>query len=45
MFQDIVELTLEMKLRTENTDFVAAISKIEGVQSAALINYNGDFAQ
>lgn len=44
MFRDVVELTIEMKLKSENTDFVATISKIEGVQSAALINYNGDFA-
>ncbi|MDD4112998.1 MAG: DUF4956 domain-containing protein [Herbinix sp.] len=45
MFRDVVELTIEMKLKSDNTEFVSAISKIEGVQSTALINYTGDFAE
>ena len=45
MFRDVVELTIEMKLKSDNTEFVSEISKIEGVQSTALINYTGDFAE
>ena len=45
MFRNTIELTLEMKLKANNTDFVGAISKIEGVQSATLINYTGNFAE
>lgn len=45
IYKNIIELTLEMKLKSDNTDFVSAISKIEGVQSAALVNYTGDFAE
>lgn len=45
MFRDVVELTIEMKLKSDNMEFVSAISKIEGVQSTALINYTGDFAE
>ncbi len=45
MFRDIIELTIEMKLKSDNTEFVSEISKIEGVQSTALINYTGDFAE
>ncbi|NLO09449.1 MAG: DUF4956 domain-containing protein [Clostridiales bacterium] len=45
IYKNIIELTLEMKLKSNNTDFVSAISKIEGVQSAALVNYTGDFAE
>ena len=45
IFRDNIELTLEMKLKSDDTEFVLALSKIEGVHSAALINYTGDFAQ
>ncbi|TAH67866.1 MAG: DUF4956 domain-containing protein [Anaerolineaceae bacterium] len=44
IFRDNIELTLEMKLKTVDTEFVSALSQIEGVHSAALINYTGDFA-
>lgn len=44
MYRDSIELTIEMKLKSDNTEFVSAISKIEGVHSAALVNYTGDFA-
>lgn len=45
IFRDNIELTLEMKLKSDDTEFVLALSKIEGVHSAALVNYTGDFAQ
>lgn len=39
------ELTLEMKLKTDDTVFVSTISRLDGVHSAALINYTGDFGE
>ncbi len=39
----LVELNLEVRLRDENTDFVAALSQLQGVRSAALVSYNGDY--
>jgi uncharacterized membrane protein YhiD involved in acid resistance len=41
----VTELTVEMKLKTADTDFVSAFSQLEGVHSAALINYTGDFGE
>ena len=38
-----VELNLEVRLRDENTDFVNALSALEGVESAVLVSYNGDY--
>ena len=38
-----VELNLEVRLQDDNTDFVNALSEIEGVQSAVLVSYNGDY--
>ena len=38
-----VELNLEVRLKEDNTDFVAALSKLPGVQSAVLVSYNGDY--
>ena len=38
-----VELNLEVRLKEDNTDFVTALSQIEGVHSAVLVSYNGDY--
>ena len=38
-----VELNLEVRLRTADTDFINELSEIEGVQSAVLVSYNGDY--
>ncbi|MCP3774139.1 DUF4956 domain-containing protein [Paenibacillus sp. MZ04-78.2] len=43
--KDFVELTLEMRLRDDNTAFMNDITEIEGVLDASLINYTGDYAQ
>jgi uncharacterized membrane protein YhiD involved in acid resistance len=43
--KDFTELTVEMRLRDDNTAFVNEISEIEGVLDVALINYSGDYAQ
>ncbi|MCT4618293.1 MAG: DUF4956 domain-containing protein [Marinisporobacter sp.] len=40
-----IELTLEVKRVGENTSFVERLSSIEGVDSAILIKYNGDYAE
>jgi uncharacterized membrane protein YhiD involved in acid resistance len=39
------ELTVEMRLRDDNTSFVTDISAIDGVEDVSLINYSGDYAQ
>ncbi len=38
-----VELNLEVRLKEDNTDFVTALSRIQGVRSAVLVSYNGDY--
>ena len=38
-----VELNLEIRLRDDNTDFVNHLSELEGVGSAVLVSYNGDY--
>lgn len=38
-----VELTLEIRLKEENADFVNRLSQAEGVESAVLVSYNGDY--
>ncbi|MGO4371896.1 DUF4956 domain-containing protein [Paenibacillus sp. 2TAB19] len=43
--KDFTELTVEVRLRDDNTAFVHAISAMEGVHDASLVNYTGDYAQ
>ena len=38
-----VELNLDVRLRDSSTDFVNELSEIDGVQSAVLVSYNGDY--
>ena len=38
-----VELNMEVRLKTENTDFINQLSDMEGVSSAVLVSYNGDY--
>ena len=38
-----VELNLEVRLKEESTDFVNELSQLEGVRSAVLVSYNGDY--
>ena len=38
-----VELNMEIRLKDDNTDFVNALADIDGVQSAVLVSYNGDY--
>ncbi|MBR1634809.1 MAG: DUF4956 domain-containing protein [Lachnospiraceae bacterium] len=38
-----IELNLEIRLKNDDTDFINALSDIDGVTSAVLVSYNGDF--
>ncbi len=38
-----IELNLELRLRSENTDFINTLSEMEGVASAVLVSYNGEY--
>lgn len=38
-----VELNMEIRLIDDNTDFVNELAAMDGVQSAVLVSYNGDY--
>lgn len=38
-----VELNMEVRLKDENVDFVNVLSEMNGINSAALVSYNGDY--
>lgn len=38
-----IELNMEIRLKDDNTDFVNTLSEIEGIHSAVLVSYNGDY--
>jgi len=38
-----IELTYEVRLMKESTEFITALSEMEGVNSAVLVSYNGDY--
>ena len=39
----IIELNLDIRLIDENTDFINELADMEGVESAVLVSYNGDY--
>ena len=39
----LIELNMEVRLKNDNTDFINQLSDIEGVNSAVLVSYNGDY--
>ncbi|MBQ0037816.1 MAG: DUF4956 domain-containing protein [Clostridiales bacterium] len=39
----LVELNMEVRLKNDNTDFINALSAMNGVKSAVLVSYNGDY--
>lgn len=41
--QGLVELNVEIRLKDDNTDFINDLAKMEGVSSAVLVSYNGDY--
>ena len=38
-----VELNVEIRLKDDNTDFINEIADIDGVESAVLVSYNGEY--
>lgn len=38
-----IELNLEVRLKEDNTDFINILSEMNGVNSAVLVSYNGDY--
>lgn len=38
-----IEMTLEVRLKGEDSDFVNEVSEIGGVENAVLVSYNGDY--
>lgn len=38
-----IELNMEIRLKDDNTDFINELSEMNGVQSAVLVSYNGDY--
>ena len=41
--KDFVELNVEVRLKDDNTDFVNDLADMDGVQSAVLVSYNGEY--
>lgn len=39
----LIELNLEIRMKDDNTDFVNALSGMDGVNSAVLVSYNGEY--
>ena len=39
----LIELNMEVRLKDENTDFINKLSALQGVNSAVLVSYNGDY--
>ena len=40
---NFIELNMEVRLKNDNTDFINAIAALNGVSSAVLVSYNGDY--
>lgn len=38
-----VELNLEIRMKEDNTDFVNELAEMEGINSAVLVSYNGEY--
>jgi uncharacterized membrane protein YhiD involved in acid resistance len=41
--KDNIELNYEVRLRDDNTDFITILSEMEGVNSAVLVSYSGEY--
>ncbi|MEA4920318.1 MAG: DUF4956 domain-containing protein [Clostridiaceae bacterium] len=39
----MIELNMEVRMKNDNTDFVNVLSDMDGVASAVLVSYNGDY--
>lgn len=38
-----IELNLDIRLKDDNTDFINTLSEMDGINSAVLVSYNGDY--
>lgn len=38
-----IELNMEIRMKEENTDFINILSEMDGVNSAVLVSYNGEY--
>ena len=38
-----IELNIEIRLKTDNTDFINELTDMEGIKSAVLVSYNGEY--
>ena len=41
--KDNIELNIEIRLKRDDTDFINALADMNGIQSAVLVSYNGDY--
>lgn len=39
----LIELNMDIRLKDDNTDFINMLSEMDGVKSAVLVTYNGDY--
>ena len=39
----MIEITFDVRLQDDNTDFINALSDMDGVESAVLVSYNGEY--
>ncbi len=39
----VIELNMEIRMKDENTDFINTLSEMNGVNSAVLVSYNGEY--
>ena len=39
----LVEVNYDVRLVDDSTDFINALAEMEGVKSAVLVSYNGDY--
>lgn len=39
----MIELNMEIRMKDDNTDFINVLSDMQGIQSAVLVSYNGDY--
>lgn len=38
-----IELNIEVRMREDNTDFINTLAEMEGISSAVLVSYNGEY--
>lgn len=41
--KDNIELNIEVRMKEDNTSFINTLSEMDGVHSAVLVSYNGDY--